>query len=374
MHFRFWLTLFLFLFLSFLLLPRYSRQVLPAVSVVTTDNLATFADSDKVVVVGFFSSEADEASKAFAQVADSLRDNAVFGASYEAAAAAAQSVEAPAVVLFKKFDERKNVYEGKDFSKAALADFVKTNSVPTMDEIGPQNYQQFMDSGLPLAYLFVTADNRQEAGSHVESVAKEFKGKINFVYIDATQYGGHANNVNLKVGEWPAFSIHYPKENNKFPFTGKITAEAIRAHVEGVLSGEVDPHVKSQPIPEEQGDVKVVVGKNYNDIVKNSGKDVLIEFYAPWCGHCKKLAPIYDELGAHFASNDNVVIAKMDATENDLPAGTPFQVQGFPTIKFIKRDGTVLAYEGDRTLEDFIKFIGENGSPAKATGAKKDEL
>lgn len=42
--------------------------------------------------------------------------------------------------------------------------------------------------------------------------------------------------------------------------------------------------------------LQVVVGKNFAEIV-NQDKDVLIEFYAPWCGHCKKLAPIFDELG-----------------------------------------------------------------------------
>lgn len=55
-------------------------------------------------------------------------------------------------------------------------------------------------------------------------------------------------------------------------------------------------------------------------------KDVLIEFYAPWCGHCKALAPKYDELGQKLSGESGVVIAKMDATANDVPL--PFQVQG----------------------------------------------
>ena len=67
------------------------------------------------------------------------------------------------------------------------------------------------------------------------------------------------------------------------------------------------------------------MAKNFDDLVTNSEKDVLIEFYAPWCGHCKKLAPVYDELGEKMA-DENVEIVKMDATANDVPAG--FDVRG----------------------------------------------
>ena len=50
-----------------------------------------------------------------------------------------------------------------------------------------------------------------------------------------------------------------------------------------------------------------------------------------WCGHCKALAPVWDELGAHFAGVEGVGIFKMDATENEVddPA---VNVKGFPTV------------------------------------------
>ena len=85
-------------------------------------------------------------------------------------------------------------------------------------------------------------------------------------------------------------------------------------------------------------------------------KDVLIEFYAPWCGHCKKLAPIYDELGAQLASIQNLVIAKMDSTANEVDG---VDISGFPTIKFYpaNKKQSPINYDGDRTKEGFLKWL-----------------
>ena len=63
--------------------------------------------------------------------------------------------------------------------------------------------------------------------------------------------------------------------------------------------------------------VLVLTTENFSETVDKAPL-ILVEFYAPWCGHCKKLAPTYDELGAKFASVDSVVIAKMDATANEI--------------------------------------------------------
>merc|ERR1711926_49361 len=140
------------------------------------------------------------------------------------------------------------------------------------------------------------------------------------------------------------------------------------AFVNGVLDGSIARHLKSEDVPDNSGNaVKVVVGKNFDELVKDPTKNVFVEFYAPWCGHCKSLAPIWDELGEKYKDHENIVIAKMDSTANELEE---VKVQGFPTIKLFKK-GTneIVDYNGDRTVEGFSKFLED---PPK--DQPKDEL
>merc|ERR1712215_500035 len=131
----------------------------------------------------------------------------------------------------------------------------------------------------------------------------------------------------------------------------------IRAFVKSFKAGDVKPHLKSQDLPEDwdAAPVKVLVSSNFAEIALDASKDVLVEFYAPWCGHCKKLAPIWDELGEKFKDNDKIVIAKIDSTANEVEN---VKIKGFPTIKLFKADdNSAVDYTGGRTLEDFITFL-----------------
>ncbi|KAK3823827.1 MAG: thioredoxin-like protein [Linnemannia gamsii] len=336
------------------------KQNLPAISDVTAETLEAFSKSDKVVIVGVLP-KGDERREELERIANIYRDDYVFGV-IEA------SEEVPSgsgIVLYKQFDEGKNVLDGT-FDAESLVEFIKANSVPTMDEIGPNNYARYMDAGLPLAYLFVeNKEQREKYSEEIEAIAKTFKGKLNFAYIDASKFGAHAANLNLKE-QWPAFGIQNVETGAKFPLSqeGELTIENMKKLAEDVLAGNVEPSVKSEAVPEtNDGPVKTVVATTYAEIVEdNQDKDVLIEFYAPWCGHCKNLAPIYEELGEAYKGS-GIVIAKLDATANDLPASVPFTIQGFPTIKLRKAGaaaGEYVDYNGNRSKEDFIEFLKEN--------------
>ncbi|ORY00427.1 hypothetical protein K493DRAFT_103679 [Basidiobolus meristosporus CBS 931.73] len=343
------------------------KQNLPALSEVTLESVETFKDSDNVVVIGFFPSTESEEYKALKEVAEELRDDFLFGASVDTEVLSKFDIKESGVVLFKKFDEGKDVFEGK-ITAEELKKFIRTNSVPLLDEIGPENYGTYVESGLPLTYIFFSGDAEREAlHKQLAPVAKENKGKVNFVFIDAEKYAGHADTLNLKA-EWPALAIQDTETYAKYPFdqSKEITTADVGAFVKSFLAGEVEPSIKSEPIPEKNDDaVKVVVADQFEEIVFDQEKDVLVEFYAPWCGHCKKLAPIYEKLGAAYSEHkDKIVIAKMDATANDIPVSAGFQIQGFPTIKLFKagKGKEIVDYDGDRTEESFVEFLKENAS------------
>lgn len=76
----------------------------------------------------------------------------------------------------------------------------------------------------------------------------------------------------------------------KFAYEGEFTAAGIVDFFNNYNEGKLQPYYRSEPIPETNDEpVKVVVGKSFNDIVLDPTKDVMIEFYAPWCGHCKQV-------------------------------------------------------------------------------------
>lgn len=150
----------------------------------------------------------------------------------------------------------------------------------------------------------------------------------------------------------------YPLEN-----LGSAPANSIQTFVDEFVSGKLSPSIKSEPIPKDQdGPVHVLVADEFDKVVFDESKDLLVEFYAPWCGHCKKLAPTYDSLGEKYKEHkDKITIAKMDATTNDVPPSAGFSVQSFPTIKFRKAGSKeFMDFNGDRTLEGFVDFIGLN--------------
>ncbi|MCH85890.1 protein disulfide isomerase-like 1-4-like, partial [Trifolium medium] len=177
--------------------------------------------------------------------------------------------------------------------------------------------------------------------------------------------------VGKSVSEYFGISGSDPKvlaytgndDGRKFIFDGEVTVDKIKAFGEDFLEDKLKPFFKSDPVPEtNDGDVKIVVGNNFDEIVLDESKDVLLEIYAPWCGHCQHLEPIYNKLAKHLRSIDSLVIAKMDGTQNEHPRA---KSDGFPTLLFFpagNKSFDPITVETDRTVVAFYKFLKQHAS------------
>ncbi|KAG6860234.1 hypothetical protein C0995_013840 [Termitomyces sp. Mi166 len=344
------------------------KQSLPAVSEVTAANHEEFTKADKLVVLAYLPTSTSLPAPEFSAVAEQHRDDYLFGLTTDEEAAKAAGVTVPAVVVYRTYDEPQSVYPYPvaDAQSSDIKDWLSELAIPVIDEVSGENYQIYATSPKPLAYLFLdpTSESKDATIDNIRSVAKKYKSKVNFVWIDAIKFGDHAKALNLQEAKWPAFVVQNLEKQLKYPFdqSKEVTPEAADEFVGEYLAGKIEPTLKSQPIPESQDDaVYTLVGKSFDQVVFDDSKDVFVEFYASWCGHCKRLAPVWENLAENFADRKGLIVAKMEAQENDLPASVPFRISGFPTLKF-KPAGTreFIDYEGDRSLESLTAFIEEH--------------
>ncbi|ELW68198.1 Protein disulfide-isomerase [Tupaia chinensis] len=266
------------------------------------------------------------------------------------------------------FDEGRNDFAG-EITKESLLAFLKHNQLPLVIEFTEQTAPKIFGGEIKTHILLFLPKSESDYDGKLRSfrdAAEGFKGKILFIYIDSE----HADNqrilefFGLRKEECPAVRlITLEEEMTKYkPEADELTTEAITDFCHRFLEGKVKPHLMSQELPEDwdKQPVKVLVGKNFEDVAFDESKNVFVEFYAPWCGHCKQLAPIWDKLGEVYKDHENIVIAKMDSTANEVEA---VKVHSFPTLKFFpaSADRTVIDYNGERTLEGFKKFLESGG-------------
>ena len=111
-------------------------------------------------------------------------------------------------------------------------------------------------------------------------------------------------------------------------------------------------------LPFSLSSVSTLTDSNFDELTASSAW--LVEFYAPWCGHCKKLMPIFEEASTKVTAQ--VSLGKVDCT-SEKELARRFNIRGYPTVLFI-RDGVVRKYKGSRTVEGIKKYCEEMGREA----------
>ncbi|MED6286152.1 Protein disulfide-isomerase A4 [Characodon lateralis] len=343
-------------------------------------------DGDDAVIVGIFSSEQDAAYEIYIEACNALREDFVFRHSFSSEVAKLLKVSPGQIVIVQpeKFHSKYELASNKlsvkeSTSVSEVQDFFRKHSIPLVGHRKPSNdAKRYAKRPLVVVYYGVdfSFDYRiatQFWRSKVLDVAKDFP-EYTFAIADEEDYAEELKSLGLsESGEEVNVGILADGGKKFVMEPEEFDSEVLKEFVIAFKKGKLQPLIKSQPVPKNnKGPVKVVVGKTFDEIVMDAQKDVLIEFYAPWCGHCKKLEPDYLALGKKYKSEKNLVIAKMDSTANDVP-NDRYKVEGFPTIYFAPSNGkqSPVKFEGgDRTVEGLSKFVEEHATKLQ----KRDEL
>jgi len=337
-----------------------------------------FLKENTVAVVGFFGDRESAEAKVFLATANAV-DDYPFGITSNEEVYKKYEASCGKVILFKQFDDGKAVFDG-EFEEAVLKKFVAAQAMALVVDFNHESAQKIFGGEIKshlLMFLSKEAGHLEKYVEPAKEIAKGFREQILFVSINADEEDHQRilEFFGMKKEEVPAMRIIQLQEDMaKFkPEKNDLSADNIKAFVQSFLDGKLKQHLLSQEVPEDwdKTPVKTLVASNFDEIAFDKSKDVFVEFYAPWCGHCKQLAPIFEQLGEKFKDSEAVVIAKIDATANELEHT---KITSFPTIKLYKKgDNGIVDFNGERTLEGFTKFL-ESGGLEDATAGNVEEV
>ncbi|KAG1353917.1 Protein disulfide-isomerase [Cocos nucifera] len=187
----------------------------------------------------------------------------------------------PSLVLLKKEAEKLSYFDGQ-FTKTAIVDFIFANKLPLVNTFTRETAPLIFDNPIKKQILlFAVSNDTEKVMPAFQEAAKLFKGKLIFVYVerDNEDVGKPVSDYFGVTGYGPKVLAYTGNEDaKKYMLDGEVTLDSVEKFAEGFLEDKLKPFYKSDPIPEtNDGDVKIVVGNNFDEIVLDESKDVLLE-------------------------------------------------------------------------------------------------
>ncbi|GBG31676.1 Protein disulfide-isomerase [Hondaea fermentalgiana] len=339
----------------------------PAETIADEAALTAFKEKAEVVVLGAFGAEDSDAAKAFLAAAETDED-ALYGITTEDAVKTAAGLSGDKVVVFRSFGNDKEPAavecEG-EITKDSVKKCVSGNLLPLVVPFSQKNAQKIFGGSIKQhCLIFIESEEANAAEiDTARTVAAKHKGDYLFVTV-SKEDDRIMEFFGVQSGDIPTARIVVMGESmKKYKLEGDFSESALESFVDEHVAGKLSPDLKSEdPADEDRSNpVWILKGKTHDEVAFDSDKNVFIKYYAPWCGHCKKMAPDFDKLGEHYKDDEDVVIAKFDATANEVES---VSVQGFPTIKFIPKGGSdesaIVDFDGSRDLEGMKSFVEAN--------------
>ncbi|CVL02655.1 probable proteine disulfate isomerase [Fusarium mangiferae] len=349
------------------LLAFIERQHGPAVMELSDANYDEFLSTDYVSIVAFIDDKEKDLVELYSQVAEQLRGEYAFAITHNSSRANNEGVAQPGILLLSTFDERRSSYEGP-FDHDALQLFIRKYGTPLIGELHPEVYATFAETSLPLAQILVASPTeRDHLVDLLYPLARRFSSVLTFVTVDSNRYPQRAALLNLADGTKLGFAIENVTSTEKFPLkASSVNAESITGFVQDFVAGKLKPEVRSQPVPvKQQGLCVELVGHTFREVAFDDTRDVLVEFYTPWCDYCLESHDVLEELAVHYRDvglSDKISVAKIDVSSNDVPE----LITGYPTLKLYPASGhPPVTFQGNYRepipLATLISFIHDHG-------------
>jgi protein disulfide isomerase len=281
--------------------------------------------------------------------------------------------------MFFPHDEQTADFQGDLTKVFELETFVKAHRQPLVAKFSGETAVDIFNDGRPIMFLF---RNDDDAGEKAEKALREVAPRLKRRLL--TSVAGANEPMDQRLMDYIAVApeelptvrlVTDPTASmSKYKLEGEITTSSLTNFVADFEGGKLKLFLKSEDVPKVQtGPVYKLVGSTFDAVVTDPSKDVLVEFYAPWCGHCKKLEPVYRDVAKKLEGVSTLVIANMDVTANDV-AG--LDVEGFPTIKLWRADkkDDPIDYDSDRDVDSFINWLEDKVTFAFSHADIKTEL
>ncbi|KAH8036592.1 hypothetical protein HPB51_002130 [Rhipicephalus microplus] len=275
-----------------------------------------FVDSAQVAVVGFFKNQTSVEAKEFLKAC---------------------------------FDDRNTTLD-MPITSESVQKFVQQNSLPLVVDFTNQNAPDVF-SWPTRQYNVLFYSNKsadfEEVLANFRKAAAAFQHQVLFVTIDA-------DNENSKYILWLFFVAEHEVPAQRFvnfqvdfmrykPRTASLKAEDIKTFVQDVLDGKIKEGMPPLDLlgDSEAHPVELNVDDNFEEVVYDITKDVLVQYYTPQCPRCKLLVPMYEALAEKYKNRKDVVIAKIDITTNEVER---IVVHYLPVFKLYKKNTNAVSF------------------------------
>ncbi|XP_040430966.1 protein disulfide-isomerase-like protein of the testis [Cygnus olor] len=343
----------------------------------STDQAEAMINADNLAVIGFFKELCNNSMEVFCETAKDVPEMP-FGMTSREDVCANYGIQKNTLVVFKKGKPVHNeVLEDGRQNKLDLTRLIKTFTLDLVTEYNLETSVKIFDVPVENHILLFIPTNSKTFNvtyENYKSAAMEFRGKITFVLVNTneTRNGRVFEYFRIRDVDVPTVRILNLTSNAKYKMPAdEVTLENLRHFCQSYLDGKAKLHLSSEEITEDwdKMPVKVLVGKNFNRIVFNKTMTVFVMFYAPWSHDCRKLLPIWDELGEKYQNHNDIIIAKIDVTANDILSVV---LDRYPFFRLFPAgaDYQEMAYAGEHTLEAFSEFLEEQIKTKAETGEK----